>query len=142
MKGSKILVPLNGERVGEDALKLACTMARKEKGEVYAIYVIQVKRALPLDAEIGAETEKGEKILKEAERIGVEMDCIVETELLQAREAGPAIVDEAVARGIDVIIMGMPYKKPFGEFGLGSTVPYVLKNARCRVLIWREAMEE
>ena len=141
MKGTKFLVPLNGERVGEDALKLACTMARKEKGEVYAVYVIQVKRALALDAEVGPETEKGEQILKEAERIGDEMDCMVQTDLLQAREAGAGIVDGAVARGIDVIIMGMPYKKPFGEFGLGSTVPYVLKNARCRVLIWREAIE-
>jgi nucleotide-binding universal stress UspA family protein len=141
MKGTKILVPLNRERVGEDALRLACTMARQRKGEVYAVYVIQVKRALALDAEVGPETEKGEQILKEAERIGDEMDCMVQTDLLQAREAGAAIVDEAVARGIDVIIMGMPYKKPFGEFGLGSTVPYVLKNARCRVLIWREAIE-
>ena len=69
------------------------------------------------------------------------MDCEVLTELLQAREAGPAIVDEAVERGIDLIIMAISYKKPFGEFDLGSTVPYVLKNAPCRVLIWREAIE-
>jgi len=46
-----------------------------------------------------------------------------------------------VEQGIDLIIIGMPYKKRFGEFELGTIVPYVLKNAPCRVLIWREAIE-
>lgn len=140
-EATKFLVPLNGEKIDENTLRLACTLARSEKGKVYAIHVIQVKRALPLDAEIEPETEKGEEVLKRAERIGDEMDCEVLTELLQAREVGPAIVDEAVERVIDLIIMAIPYKKPFGEFDLGSTVPYVLKNAPCRVLIWREAIE-
>jgi len=141
MEATKFLVPLNGEKIDENTLRLACTIAKSEKGKVYAIHVIQVKRALPLDAEIEPETEIGEEVLKRAERIGDEMDCEVLTELLQAREAGPAIVDEAVERGVDLIIMAIPYKKPFGEFDLGSTVPYVLKNAPCRVLIWREAIE-
>lgn len=140
-EATKFLVPLNGEKIDENTLRLACSLARSEKGKVYAIHVIQVKRALPLDAEIEPETEKAEEVLKRAERIGDEMDCEVLTELLQAREAGPAIVDEAVERGIALIIMAIPYKKPFGEFDLGSIVPYVLKNAPCRVLIWREAAE-
>ena len=141
MEATKFLVPLNGEKIDENTLRLACTIAKSEKGKVYAIHVIQVKRALPLDAEIEPETEIGEEVLKRAERIGDEMDCEVLTELLQAREAGPAIVDEAVERGVDLIIMAIPYKKPFGEFDLGSTVPYVLKNVPCRDLIWREAIE-
>lgn len=141
MEVAKFLVPLNGERVDENTLRLACTIARREKGKIYAIHVIQVKRALPLDAEIEPETEKGEEVLKRAERICDEMECEVVTELLQAREVGPAIVDEAVERDVDVIIMGIPYKKPFGEFDLGSAVPYVLKNASCRVLILRDAID-
>ena len=140
MKITRLLVPLNEDVVGEDALRLACILAKQGKGKVYALYVIQVKRALPLDAEIEPETEKGEKVLKAAERIGHEMDCKVETDLLQAREVGPAIVDEAAEQGIDMIVIGMSYKKHFGEFNLGTIVPYVLKNAPCRVLIWREAM--
>ncbi|TET40129.1 MAG: universal stress protein [Dehalococcoidia bacterium] len=141
MEVTKVLVPVNGERVDEEVIKLACTIARRRKGKVYVVYVIQVKRALPLDAEIESETQKGEKILKRAERIAGELDYQVETELLQAREVGPALVDEAVERGVDLILMGINYKKRFGEFNLGSTVPYVLKNAPCRVLLWREPIE-
>jgi nucleotide-binding universal stress UspA family protein len=141
MEISKALVAVKGERVDEEAVRLACTMARGRKGKVYVVYVIEVKRVLPLDAEIEPEIEKAEQVLKRAERIADEVDYRVETELLQAREVGPAIVDEAVERGVDTIYMGMAYKKRFGEFDLGNVVPYVLKNAPCRVLLLREAME-
>jgi len=141
MEISKALVAVKGESVDEEAIRLACTMARRRKGKVYVAYVIEVKRVLPLDAEIEPEIEKAEQVLKQAERIADEVDYEVETELLQAREVGPAIVDEAVERGVDTIFMGMAYKKRFGEFDLGSVIPYVLKNAPCRVLLWRETME-
>ena len=138
---SKALVAVKGEKVDEETVRLACTMAKTRKGKVYVVYVIEVKRALPLDAEIEPEVQKGEQVLKRAEHIAHDVGFVVETEVLQAREAGPAIVDEAVERSVDTIFMGMPYKKHFGEFDLGSAIPYVLKNAPCRVLLWRETME-
>ena len=141
MEISKALVSVKGERVDEEAIRLACTMARRRKAKLYVVYVIEVKRVLPLDAEIEPEIEKAEQVLKRAERIADEVDYEVETELLQAREVGPAIVDEAVERGVDTIFMGMAYKKRFGEFDLGSVIPYVIKNAPCRVLLWREPIE-
>ena len=49
--------------------------------------------------------------------------------------------DEAVEWGADLIVMGLPYKRRFGEFNLGKTVPYVLKNATCRVMLFREHRE-
>lgn len=141
MEVNKVLVPVNGGRVDEEILRLACTIAKRRRGKVYVVYVIEVKRALPLDAEIESETQKGEKVLNRAERVADEMDYQVETELLQAREAGLAIVDEALERGVDLILMGINYKKHFGKFNLGSTVPYVLENAPCQVLLWRAAIE-
>ena len=66
----------------------------------------------------------------------------METEILQARETGPAIVDEAIERGVDVIIMGLKYEKRFGDFDMGTVVPYILRNAPCRVLVWREQIGE
>ena len=35
--------------------------------------------------------------------------------------------------------MGIGYKRKFGEFDLGQTAPYVLKNAPCRVWLARAA---
>ena len=138
MEPKKVLVPVDGSKADDEVIKLACSMTKKTKGKIYMIYVIEVKRTLPLEAEIEPEIQKGEKVLNRAERIAEEEDCEVETELLQAREAGSAIVDEAAERGVDLILMGMNYEKQFGEFTLGTILPYVLRNATCRVLICRE----
>ncbi len=138
MEVPKFLVPVNGDKVDEEVIRLACNMAKRRKGKVYVVHVIEVKRSLPLDAEIEPEIQNGEKLLAQAERLADTLDWEVETDLLHAREVGPAIVDEAVERGVDMIVMGINYKKRFGEFDLGSTVPYVLKNVPCRVLLWRE----
>lgn len=139
---TKFLVPVTGRKADDDIVKTACVLARRSKGKVYIVHVIQVSRTLPLDAEVQPETQSGESVLSNAEKIADVIDCQVETEILQARETGPAIVDEAVERGVDMIIMDLEYKKRFGEFDMGETVPYILRNAPCRVLLWRGPMEE
>jgi nucleotide-binding universal stress UspA family protein len=53
----------------------------------------------------------------------------------------PSIVDEAVERGADLILMGVTYKKRFGQFSLGNVVPYVLKNAPCHVILYHQPIE-
>ena len=142
MRFGKILVPIMGGRADGDVVKLACELGKKAKGKVFVVYVIQVKRTLPLEAEIEAEVKKAEALLERAEVAAEEQDYEVETDLLQSREIGPAIVDEAAERGVDAIMMGIGYQKHFGEFSLGSVVPYVLKNAPCPVLLLRESIAE
>lgn len=142
MEFNKVLVPVSGTKADKTAIELACQMTNRMEGKIYAIYVIQVKRTLPLDAEITSETEKGKAVLEQAERIAKAEYRQVETELLQARQLGSTIVDEAVERGVDVIMMGVRYETQFGQFSLGDTMPYVLKNAPCRVLVCREPITE
>jgi nucleotide-binding universal stress UspA family protein len=138
MKFKKILVPITGTEIDNEAMGLACRLGKKDKAKVWVVYVITIKRALPLEAEIEPEIRKAEGILDHAERVAEEEDYEAETDILQAREAGPAIVDEAVARGVDLILMGIPYKRRFGQFSLGTVVPYVLSNAPCRIILYRE----
>ncbi len=142
MQLKKILVPVNGTDSDEEAIKLSCRLAKKAGAKLYVTYVIQVDRTLPLDAEVRPEVDKGEQVLDSAERIIEEMDCDVETDMLQAREIGPAIVDEAIERGVDLVTLGFNYKKKFGEFTLGDIIPYVLKNAPCWVIVCRGPISE
>jgi len=100
--------------------------------------VVAIKRALPLDAEIDSEIKNAESVLDSVESIVEEEDYEVETDVLQAREIGPAIVDEAVERGVDLILMGITYKRRFGQFSLGNVVPYVLKNSPCPVILYQQ----
>ncbi|MBC8429604.1 MAG: universal stress protein [Dehalococcoidia bacterium] len=138
MEFDKILVPVTGTQADDEATRLACRLTKKNKGKIWAVYVITIKRSLPLDAEIEPEIRKAEGILDHIASVAEEEDCEVETDLLQAREAGPTIVDEAAEREVDLILMGVTYKRHFGQFSLGSVVPYVLKNAPCRVILYHQ----
>jgi nucleotide-binding universal stress UspA family protein len=138
MEYKKVLVPVAGSDADEEAIKLACRLAKKDKGKVWAVSVVAIKRALPLDAEIHSEIHGAEDILDRVETVAEEEDYEVETDVLQAREAGPAIVDEAVERGVDLILMGCQYKRRFGQFSLGNVVPYVLKNSPCPVILYQQ----
>jgi nucleotide-binding universal stress UspA family protein len=141
-KLTKILVPISDVKASEAGIDVACALAKRSKAKVYVVYVIEVKRALPVDAEIDAEMVQGEEVLSKAEHLAEQLDYEIETGLLQSREVGPAVVDEAAELGVDLIVMGVPYKRRFGEFDLGRTAPYVLKNAPCQVWICREPMEQ
>ena len=46
---------------------------------------------------------------------------------------------EAVKLEANLIILGITHNRKFGEFDLGRTAPYVLKNAPCRVWLARAA---
>ena len=139
MEFHKILVPVAGTEADERAIELADRLlAKKNKGKIYIVHVISIERTLPIDAEIESEIGKAEEILKHMESIAEEQDYNIETDLLQAREAGPAIVNEAVEREVDLILMGIIYKTRFGEFSLGDAAPYILKNAPCHVILYHQ----
>jgi nucleotide-binding universal stress UspA family protein len=137
MEFHKVLVPVIGSEAADEAIRLACRLAKKDKGKIWAVYVITISRSLPLNAEIGTEIADAEKILDHVQSVAEEEEYEVETDLLQAREAGPTIIDEAVEREVDLILMGVQYKRHFGQFSLGNVVPYVLKNAPCRVILYQ-----
>jgi nucleotide-binding universal stress UspA family protein len=143
VKAHCILVPVKGDVIDDEAVQLAYTLAagkeRRGKARVTIefIYVIEVPRALSLDADLPDEVLKGEQALSRAENLGQGVDANIEAEILQARSVGAAIVDEAVERRADLIIMAAQYRRRLGEFNLGLTLPYVLKNAPCRVLVAR-----
>jgi nucleotide-binding universal stress UspA family protein len=134
-----ILVPVDGGAPGFDALALAFALAKRNKSKVYAVYVIEVARTMALDAELDADAQAAEGVLVQAEKIAEEMDAKVEGEILQARDAAHAIVDEAMERGVSSIIMGVAYDIALGEFELGTKAKYVIDHAPCQVILVREA---
>ena len=138
MEINKILVAARGNGVDQVAVELACKIGRRSKAKIFIVYVIEVNRSLPVDAIIRPDMEAAEKVLLEAEEYAQERDFDVDTEIIQAREVGPAIIEVARQNSVDMIIMGINYKKRFGSFTMGNAVPHVLEEAPCRVIICRE----
>ena len=62
----------------------------------------------------------------------------VVTRLVRARAAGPAILQEAMGRSAELIVLGAPRKRRPGTESravFGRTVDYVLKASQSRVMV-------
>lgn len=138
MQVKLVLAPLAGTAVDPDVVRVATTLAKAWKAQVLLIHVIEVRWNMALDSVLDAETERGEVILDEATRLAEQAGVKVESELVQAREAAAAIVDTARDRGVDLIVLGMPYRKRMGRVYVGKTVQNVYVTAPCAVLAYRQ----
>ena len=136
MEFNRILVPVGGTKSDAGAIDLACDLAKgKGKKTIIAVHVIPVDRSLPLDAEVNSEMARSEELLARVEEQVARRGCAVETDILQAREVGPAIINVAREHAVDLIIISLTNTRQFGEFCLGDIAPYVLKNSTCRVIL-------
>ena len=139
----RAVLALNGGSSDARIVGLACELAAGSSAELVAVHVVEVDWSLPLDADIAGQSEEAQQILDFADTLAEEAKVALEPVLLQARDVGPALVDEAVERMADVLIVGLPYRKRFGgDFAMGITIPYVLKNAPCAVWVVREPIPE
>ena len=116
----------------------AADIARLSHGKLLVVYVIIVDRALPVDADVKEAVEHGEQVLEQAERTARLNRNSFDTQLLQAREVGPAVIHESVIRDIDAIVLGAPYSGGPGKYSLGQDVDYVLEHSASRVILLRE----
>jgi nucleotide-binding universal stress UspA family protein len=142
---SRILVPLLGdESVDDPALKLASLLLTGREGvEASLLHVIEVPFDRNLDAEDEGAVTRADEILSRAESLLAEHGIHVRTSTVQARAAGPAIVDDANELGSDLIVMGLRYKKRFGgQWDAGRTVPYVMRNSTAPVWCLRAETKE
>jgi nucleotide-binding universal stress UspA family protein len=138
----RAVVALNGGPSDARMVHLVVTLATKG-AELIAVHVVEIDWTLPLDADIAGRSEEIQHVLDSAEAIAEAHKMVMEPVLLQARDVGAAIVDEATERGADLLVLGLPYRKRFGgDFEIGRTVPYILQNAPCAVWVVREPMSE
>ena len=135
----RLLVPIKGQRVDQDTLQFASSLVRQEHGSVCLLYVVEVPREYPVDVDLPAEASKCEHVLQSAEEYLKSNKIKVETEILQARDAGPAIVQEAQEREVDAVLLGLTYKRHHDSLSLGGVAPYIIEQSLCPVLVYREA---
>ena len=137
----RAVLGLTGGPSDERMVRIACQLARPYKSEIIGIHVVEIDWTLPLDADIAGRNEDVQRVLDVAEATAEDVGYTLTPVLLQARDVGAALVDEASERGADLLMLGLPYRTKFGgDFAMGQTIPYVLKNAPCAVWVVREPM--
>ncbi len=139
----RAVLSLDGGPTDELVIECGCKLARADEAELMAVYVVEVDWSHDLDDDLEDQREEASRALDLAEGLAEKEGVPLESQLLQARDVGAALVDEAVAIEADAIVMGLPYKVRFGgDFALGQTIPYVFKNAPCRVIVVREPVAD
>ncbi len=139
----RAVVALSGGRTDRPIVALAAEVAKASRAELVGVHVVEIDWTLPLDADVAGRSEDAQRVLDIAEATAEAVRYKLETVLLQARDVGAAIVDEASERAADMIICGLPFRRRFGgDFAIGRTIPYILKNAPCAVWVVREAIPE
>jgi len=130
---------VSGGGTDEEAIRFACRLSLRPHASVLAVTVVEVPRGLSLSTVEEELVAAAEALLSKAASIGKDYDAEVKGEVLQARDAGPAIVEEITERQIDLAVVGVTYRERFGDFYMGRTVPHILQHAPCRVFVLREA---
>jgi APA family basic amino acid/polyamine antiporter len=132
---TRLLVPVLKGLASDEAMEVAARLASERRARIVAITVLEVPLHLPLDAELPAAEEAADVALDEARAIGDSYGVDVITRIVRGRRAGRAIVDEAMRRNAEIVVMGAPRRERRGKAIFGETVDFVLKHAPCRVMV-------
>jgi len=128
-----IAIVINGAKLDSDLIYLGCQMAKGAKRKVHFVHVIEVPRTLPLKAVLTEESERADKLLSEAMEIAHRVNCEAVAEVVQARDAGSAIVDEAKDHHCALLLIGLVRCVNKPQQDLSKAISYILANAPCRV---------
>jgi basic amino acid/polyamine antiporter, APA family len=130
-----IVLHVTDATVADEMTVTALRLAGEQGARVVALYTLQVpaERAL-LAADPEAEAIATRQ-LAEAEAFGVQYGVEVIGRLVRTRHPGRTLVEEAAARSSEVIVLGSPGRSPRQARLFGETVDYVLRNARCKVMV-------
>jgi basic amino acid/polyamine antiporter, APA family len=134
----RILVPVCDTVESERAMDVACRLA-DARASITCIAVVEIPPLLPLDAHMQDEENRAHAALQRARAIAETYGVSYRPRLLRSRRAAPAILREAEADDVQLIVIAALRRQlRRGPAVLGGTVEHVLRHASCRVLVIEE----
>ena len=130
-----IIVVFSSEINSGHMMALAARLARGEKSEVHAVYVIEVPFTLPPDAQMPAEERAALDALGAAEAIAMRQGANVRADIIKAREISQAVLALAKSERANLIMMGSYLEGKYTGAPLGRDIEQIAADAKCDVLI-------
>ena len=91
----RAVVALSGDPNGQRLVRLVAELARPTRPSWSAVHVVEIDWTMPLDADVAGRSEEVQRVLDMAEATPRTPSVKLEPVLLQARDVGAALVDEA-----------------------------------------------
>ncbi|RCK80767.1 MAG: Universal stress protein family [Candidatus Ozemobacter sibiricus] len=134
----KILVPIDFSETAELSLRYAASFAMEFGSQIHLLHVIEEEAMHPGNLEDPLHTmERWEKEAAEKLAALAARDQYKSLEISHAVRGGltyETIIDEAQAKGVDLIIIGAHGESGFVDAWLGGTSYEVARKAPCPVL--------
>jgi nucleotide-binding universal stress UspA family protein len=130
-----IIVVFTEDIHSEHMMVLAARLARRERADLLAVYVIEVPLILPEGAEMPEEDRAGYDMLATAEVIAQHHDVHLRTEVLHARSVSSAVIDVAKRESANLIVLGSYREGKYSGAPLGRAIEEIASRAKCDVLI-------
>tara|TARA_Y100000741_G_C17991016_1_gene452038 strand:+ start:47 stop:469 length:423 start_codon:yes stop_codon:yes gene_type:complete len=132
----KIVLLISKYHESNNMIQNASEIIRNHGGVLYLIYVIKMKMDVSVDAEVENLVEEGENYLDEATQTAKLPRSSVETQLLQSRDIGSAIIYESNLINPDIIYLGQNKNYDYEKFFLDEDIKYIFENANCDVVFF------
>lgn len=130
-----ILVVFAAEIDSAHMMALAARLARGERSELLALYIIEVPFTLPPDARMPGEERAALDALGAAESMAMRSGVSIRTEIVKARQARQAVLEVAKREKAQLIVMGSYREGKYTGAPLGRDIELIAANAKCDVLI-------
>jgi nucleotide-binding universal stress UspA family protein len=126
----KILLTTDGKPHSDKAVEYAIGYAVPFKAELFAVFVVSPRPGEDREKTIKAGMAVLDKVKKKAAERGVNV-----TALLEAGSPYEAILAAADRVKADAIVVGTSGKSVIDRVLIGSVSEYIVRNARCTVIV-------
>lgn len=134
MVGS-IIVVFSADIESAHMMALAAKLARGEKSELLALYIVEVPFTLPPTATMPAEERAALDVLGAAETMAMKSGISLRTQIVKARVTSQAVLSVAKQERAALIVMGSYREDKYTGAPLGREIEQIAANAKCDVLI-------
>ena len=130
-----IIVVFSPEIHSEHMMALAARIAKGQRAEILAAYVVEVPFMLPANATMEAEDRTSLDVLAAAEAIAHKYGTPIRTTTIHHRQTAQAVLDLAKREQAHLIVMGSFREGTYSGAPLGRAIEQIAANAKCDVLI-------
>jgi nucleotide-binding universal stress UspA family protein len=134
MVGS-IIVVFAEDIHSEHMMVLAARLARRERADLLAAYIIEVPLILPENASTPEEDRVALGVLATAEAIAQNNGVHMRSEMIHARQISGSVLELAKREGAHLIVMGSYREGKYTGAPLGRAIEAIATHAKCDVLI-------
>ena len=133
-----VVVVVHDGKIGSELIRLACLMAKAVRSQLYLLSIIEVPRSLPVEATFTKEFNVADEMLQQGLAIAKEEGCDdALAGVIQAREAGVAIVEVVRSRACSLLLLAL-VRDGKNYQAQREQAMFVMRNVSCRVFVFQD----